>query len=404
MAAIASARNCFLGRLVLSLPIDQVGVLDMLVETKAVCPGNQPAPLRVVQLHRDDEDRWQRFVSAHPEGLIYHHPAWLHALTREYQNQSVVLACEDQNGSLHGVLPLMMTSGLPFRIGGPSLGRRLASLPRTPIAGPLAVSHAARSLLLDEAGALARSEGLQLQIRSLDPGLAVEAEEYSPVPWKNIYSLELPACGGELRFGNAATRHRIHWAVKKAQSQGVSIRPAERQHELHAWYRLYLETMRWYASPPRSYQFFLALWDSLHSRGLLELLLAEHDRIIIAGYLLLKCGNTVHCYLNGRVRAQLGFHPNDYLQWRAIHDACAAGYRCYDFGEVDEGQQGLIDFKTKWGARPSPSFRYYWPPLRDPCNSAFQRSLHLAPVAGRMWRKLPLSLTARIGERIYSYL
>src|SRR5207245_2008081 len=67
---------------------------------------------------------------------------------------------------------------------------------------------------------------------------------------------------------------RIRWSVNKAAKLGVQVRTAEDEHDLRAWYQLYLETMRWNTVPPRSYRFFEALWRELHAVGLIRLLLA----------------------------------------------------------------------------------------------------------------------------------
>ncbi len=362
----------------------------------------QPS-LRIVELQAEDRGPWERFVNSHPDGLIYHHPHWLQGLSDEFKRDSVVLGCIDEFENLQGVLPLMFTRGTPLGIGGPSLGKRLASLPRTPVAGPLATNDAAHALLIRAALKLAEAEDARLQVKTSQEQPGYAEEGLTAQPWKELYVLHLPPSVEQLRFGNATARHRIRWAVKKAENMEVSVHPAVREAELHSWYRLYLETMRWHGTPPRPYRFFVSLWRSLYSRGMLELLLAERSGRLLAGYLLLKCSSTVHCYLNGRCREQWGFHANDILQWRAIHDACAAGYQRYDFGEVEEGQQGLIDFKLKWGAKPARAFRYYSPAA----NNSELRTLAatcLQSRRARLWRRLPLWATARIGESVYSYL
>jgi hypothetical protein len=46
------------------------------------------------------DPRWESFVSQHPDASIYHHPAWLAALQREYEQQGVYLICENSDGEL----------------------------------------------------------------------------------------------------------------------------------------------------------------------------------------------------------------------------------------------------------------------------------------------------------------
>lgn len=362
----------------------------------------------VIEIDFRNDPRWEEFVASHPDGSIYHHPAWLRALEEEYGQRVVCLACVDSFNQLVGVLPLMSTRGLPFNWGGQFIGRRLASLPRTPIAGPLTVDDAATAMLLRAGVDLVQGvSGLQLQVKSMCPKLDALCNRLVGAPWKEMYILDLPEKPEELRFGDRATRHRVKGAVNRALKLGVSVRAADSEHDLVAWYNLYLETIRWHGSIPKNYRFFSSLWRQLHPRGQMELLLAEHRQggqaTLLSGYMLLMCSKTVHCYLNGRRRDQLGLHPNDLLQWHAIQEACRRGYRRYDFGEVEEGQEGLIGFKVKWGARPLRSHRYYYPtPRKIPVVAASGGAVEC--LSKWVWRHVPLRAATFLSDWLYSYL
>lgn len=366
------------------------------------------AELHVREIDFRSDPRWRAFLLRHPLCSIYHHPAWLVALEEEYGKNVLGLACMDSFGEVHGVLPLMQTRGLPFNWGAQMVGRRLASLPRTPVAGPLAVSDAATKMLLDEAvNRLHQTPDCQLQVKSMSPNLTDVWEGSAGTTWKEMYVLDLPEHAEDLRFGDRATRHRVKGAVNRARKLGVVVRNADSEGDLRRWYYLYLETMRWHGSIPRPYRFFSSLWNQLHPKGQMSLLLAEHSKdhqaTILSGYMLLMCGQTVLCYLNGRKRDQLGLHPNDILQWHAIQDACSRGFRRYDFGEVEEGQEGLIAFKVKWGAKPVRSYRYYYPapkalPLLSSSAGTAQETIQ------KLWRHVPLRVTNFVGDVLNSYL
>lgn len=374
-----------------------------------VAPAADNCVLRVVELDPRCDPRWETFVAQHPEGSVFHHPAWIEALARGSVRRPVYLACADAEGRLLGVLPLLETPGFWFNLGPQFLGRRLSSLPRTPMAGPLTLSSQATGMLVHAAAERLRSTpGITLELKAQSNELDGVLEGMVGVPWKENYVLELPNNPEDLRFGNAVTRHRIKWAVGKAEKLGVRVRTAETEEDLMQWYDLYLGTMRWHVSIPRPYRFIASLWELLRPRGLMRLLLAEHcqagRRRLLSGYLLLMYGSTVHCYLNGRRAEDLGLHPNDVLQWRAIHDASAEGFRRYNFLETQDQQRGLAEFKAKWGAAPVRSFRYYYPGPRrisDPgpsSNSAIHR------IASAAWRRMPLGATASISAWIHERL
>lgn len=383
---------------------------------------------RVFEMDIHSDTRWERFVSAHPDALIFHHPGWLTALENEYGQRCVPLACTDEAGQIQAVLPLLYTRGLPFRFSPVASGRRLSSLPRTSMAGPLASNEKAAKAVVQHAIELAASEpGLQLEIKTHIPDLCVSAPQLERIPWRPTYAEELPpvtegkdwelfwenvrlpractSCEGcrRLRFGNAKRQHRVNWAVNKARKLGLEVREAETEEELARWYQLYLLTMRHNAVPPRPYRLFQSLWSSLQPTGMMRLLLAEHrkaeEKKIIAGSILLQFGQTVFYAFTGCAPEDWNLHPHDILQIEAIRGACRAGFRWYDFGEVAEEHEALAQFKTKWGGGPIPLYRYYSP---APAIKRGQGTGKLARSARRLWQYLPPKATAVLGDWIYS--
>lgn len=364
--------------------------------------------LQVVEVNAMTDPRWEAFLDQHPNPTIFHHPLWLEALQREYQRKSLYLACVNGKGAIRGILPLIETRGLPIGWGPLIIGHRLSSLPRTPTAGLLALDQCAAAALVRAAiESVSRSPGMQLQLKMPTNELHGIVDGMVSLCWKEIYVLDLPANPEQLHFGNSRNHARIKWAVGKAAKNGVVVRPAETEADLRAWYELYLETMRCHAVPPRSYRFFEALWELLRPRGFLRVLLAEQterkrDRLL-AGSMFLTFRRTFFYYLNGRRRVDLKLRPNDVIQWHAIHDAVREGFSHYDLGEVEENQQGLIEFKEKWGAKPQRTHRYYFPPPHDlQPSSASGGLLHRLTEAA--WRKLPLPVTAVAGNMVYSYM
>jgi hypothetical protein len=217
------------------------------------------------------------------------------------------------------------------------------------------------------------------------------------------YVLALPGDPTSLRFGSSRNHGRIKWAVRKAAREGVTLRDGDSEHDLRAWHRLYLSTMRTHAVPPRPYTFFEALWAHLRPAGLLRLMLAEGRGQMLAGSIFLTFGTTAFYAFNGRRQEELGLRPNDLIQWHAIHDAAAAGCCRYDFGEVEDHQHGLAEFKGKWGARPSELFVYRFPQARVSPTHLQERS-RIRRCAEAAWRRLPVGATSWIGDLAYRRL
>ena len=367
-------------------------------------PGNR----RVIQLSERDP-RWDAFVLAAPGATAFHHSGWLAALEREYGQRPVRLACEEPDGSLSGVLPLMVTRGLPLGIGGVSAGQRLSSLPRTPVAGPLATSPEVLRVLAQAAMDRAAAVGLRLQLKAVGTALDGLLPGLRGDPWRLSYVKPLPDDPGRLRFGKSRNHARIEWSLRKAGREGLRVRDAATEAELSEWYRLYLDVNRWRGLPSRPYRFFQAAFHQLRPGGYLRLLLACREQsgrdLVLAGSMLLMLGETAFYAFNGRMKEALPLRPNDLLQVHGMRAAIGAGCRWYDFGEVEDGNEGLAAFKAKWGTESRELIRYHAPPLPAESNGYRKPGgARARTVALRAWRRVPLSVTALAGDQVYRFL
>jgi len=193
--------------------------------------------------------------------------------------------------------------------------------------------------------------------------------------------------------------------VNKATRFGVEVREAKHPEQLRAWYALYVETMRAHARLPIPRRFFEAIWE-LSPGGSVRLLLAEQagaHRQLLAGSLFLLYGQTAIYAFNGRRGDRLASRPNELLLWRAIHDAREAGFTRFSFGQVAAGQDGLAQFKAKWGAKECSPHRYVYPPqsagmgAARGCAAAFERA------GAPLMRRLPARLATLAGDAVYRY-
>jgi CelD/BcsL family acetyltransferase involved in cellulose biosynthesis len=351
-----------------------------------------------------DDPRLLAFVASHPGATVYHHPAWIQALVAEYKRKAVVLACEGEEGRLLGILPLMYTRGLPIPIGGELSKARLSSLPRTPIAGPLAATQDVSRMLL--AAALDRvsgKSGVRLQIKTEGPIMDGLVEGIGGTPWRKSYVLSLPRNVADL----VVRDHSVRKNLKRAKTSGLTVRVATSEEDLRNWYALYLRTMRRVVVPPRSLRYFLATWKHLGSQNLMKLFLAERQvegkTTLIAGLIFFMYKERICAGFLACPAEHFQFRPNDLIHWEAIQWATANGYSEYDFGEVPDEEAELARFKMKFGAVPRMLYRYYYPHESAAKVDSAKLSTH-QELIGRCWRRVPLSATSLLGDLIYSYM
>lgn len=366
--------------------------------------------LRVAEINPWEDSRWEAFLTAHPDGTIYHHPAWLKALEREYRQRAAFLACEDPDGTLLGILPLLYTRGLPLSGSRPLTGPRLSSLPRTPLAGPLTVGPAVTAELLREAVRRVTAEPrIRMQIKAHCGEQSDGIDGIVRKPWRVSYMVSLAGSPGQsYTIPNSQNRSSIKRAVNKGLANGVRTRSAESEADLRVWYGMYLETMRRNLVVARPYRFFLALWELMRSNDMMRLILAEHHTDegprIIGGYIFFAFGHTITYAFGASRTRDLSLRPNDIILWQAINDASQTGFNFFDLGEVPEGDDELARFKSKWGAEPVRLYRYYYPDFPDTERSTNKSSYAPVRLAKLIWRHMPLTMTSWLGDRIYQYL
>jgi Acetyltransferase (GNAT) domain len=359
--------------------------------------------MQVIEVDPLSDPRWDRYVESHPDAVVFQHSAYLRALAREYDRPAIGLMVVS-GPEISGVLPLMATPGLP-RLQSSIAGRRLSSLPRTPVAGPLSDSAAAADALIEAAISLARHHpGTRLQLKPPATS-ALSPSRLVCHPWRSNFAYEFGQDGGEPRFGPSKKHSSLRAAVMRVQREGVKVRAAASSGDVRRWYPTMLETLRPHVVPPRRLRFFLALWEELSPRGMCELLLAEGPRgELLGGNLNLKLGRgTVFYAFNGARKDALHLRPNDVVHWHAIHEAAAQGFRRYDLGEVAAGQEGLAQFKRKFSNRQERLLRWYYPAPRDVPDHGGSDVRLSAPLEGA-WRRLPLRATSLIGTAVYARL
>jgi CelD/BcsL family acetyltransferase involved in cellulose biosynthesis len=93
--------------------------------------------------------------------------------------------------------------------------------------------------------------------------------------------------------------------------------------------------------------------------------------------------------------------PNMLLYWDTIRAGCRDGFRRFDFGRSTRGS-GTYLFKVQWGAEEQPLF-WYTIPVGDAAAHA-ETSDAGKETFVRVWRRLPLGLTRRLGPRVRKYL
>jgi hypothetical protein len=347
------------------------------------------------------------FLKNNNNSTFYHLPEYLNILAEESKQSVLKILCLNKEHRIFGYLPLITTKGFPFNIGAPFSSKRLSSLPRTPVCGPIYESETVLNLLLDFAIELTKSrERFILQLKAFENLSEYSKKIYSNF-WRKSFLKELPPKGEKIKYKNHQIERDVLRIIRKSERSNLKFITANSIKDLQIWYKLYLQNARFHSVPPRKFLFFKELWNKFFEKGLLNLnlIIKEEFRIQkpIIGSLSFKYKETVLGAFKGR---DFRYHTkinDDILHHYEFLKAQDEGYKFFDLGEVASDDVGLQKYKQKWGVIESSIYHNYF------FNDLYKSNIvsikgQNNSFASRIWKLLPIELTAFIGEKINQYL
>jgi hypothetical protein len=188
----------------------------------------------------------------------------------------------------------------------------------------------------------------------------------------------------------------VHRAIRKAQREGVDARLSQSPADLLLFYRLHLQTRRRLGVPIQPRRFFHALWQLVVESGLGFVVFASQAGQPIAAALFLAWNRNLIYKFGASDSRYWDLRPNNLVFWTAIEWACQHGYRLLDFGRTDLDNQGLRDFKSRWGSIEVPLvYSHVAPAPPRPMSDAPMRALAI------VIRSSPPIVCRALGELLY---
>jgi|SRR5271168_264648 len=328
-----------------------------------------------------DEERWDRFVLDHPEGSFFMLSGWKKVVEETFGYRSYYFFVE-RNGEITGIAPL-------FAVSNWITGRTLISVPFGVYAGVCAADAESENVLLHHLQNLAceqRVEYLELRSRRSEPRAAFhEISRY--VTFTAPLSADSEA---NLKRLPKDTRYMI----RKAQKAG--LRAQRGWDQLASFFPLFAQNLQRHGTPAFPIELLRNL--AAHFPQQSELLMIYTGEKPVAGVISFFFRDTILPYYSGASPEAPRLAANNLLYWEAMEGAAKAGMRRFDFGRSKKGT-GSYEFKTQWNMNVEElQYQTYLvkrttPPNFSPTNPGFERAI-------RLWKKLPLWLTMRIGPRV----
>ncbi len=339
-------------------------------------------------LGRTDADllAWDNYAQSSPLTSGYHQSGWRRIIEEAFGHETYYLAAQEDNGSVHGVLPLVLLASRGF-------GRFLVSLPFVNYGG--IVANAPESYRLLEASAIEKAKALdathiELRHESLmkTAWVSTERKVSMRLSLPNSYELLLKGFPSKLRS-----------QVRRAQKEGMTVRVGGSEC-LGEFYAVFSRCMRDLGTPVYAKEFFAKILEVFPKEA--HICIVSHGDVPVAAGFLYGFRSTMEIPWAASDKRFNRLAPNMLLYGTVLEYACQQGFQVFDFGRSSP-DSGTYRFKEQWGAQPHQLYWYYWMgdgrqvPQLNPQNPKYALAI-------RVWQKLPLAVANLLGPHIVKHL
>jgi CelD/BcsL family acetyltransferase involved in cellulose biosynthesis len=341
-----------------------------------------------------EDARWEQFLEGHPRASVFHSSQWLKALQQTYGYQPVAYTTSSAAQKLEDAIVFC-------KVDSWLTGRRLVSLPFSDHCDPLAeaddVAAITRGILQQELGA---NRWRYVELRPLQP-LAICTQLHRTDVTYAFHQLDLKPDLDTL-FRNLH-KNSTQRKILRAEREGLIYREGTTDEFLDHFYRLFQMTRQRHNVPPQPKEWFANLIACFGDALKIRVAFAG-DRSVAAMITIRFKETLVYKYgcSDPRFNKLGSMHL---LFWRAIQEAKMQGLESFDFGRTDAGQQGLITFKNRWGAKESAlTYSRY---------GAEKSSTHFFDLPTTKWKAkatkyvlscLPSGIVSTVGRVLYRHI
>ncbi len=308
--------------------------------------------MRISIIDPTTDCRWDQFVANQPQGTIFHTSAWAAVINEAYGYLPRYYVLENEAGQFRAAIPL-------YLVRSKLTGERLICLPFSDSCCPLGNDADDIALLLNSVKKdIKAGVASYLEIRGWQNGVPPAQLDLTKRDYHLMHQLDLEPSVNVLK---ERFHHSIRRSIHQGEKRGVTVRMTHAEAYLDNFYKLNVATRKKLGVWPQPHAFFEALYRHIISDKLGILGVAESEKKVIAGVILLAYKDTIYYKFNASDEKYLQKRPNHVLIWESIQYSCATGYKLFDFGRCSPEEEGLRIFKSRWGANEYKLPYFYYP-------------------------------------------
>jgi hypothetical protein len=336
------------------------------------------------------DSRWDDLAGRHPRASSFHQRGWIEALKLTYGYEPFALT------STPSGKPLLEDGLLLCRVASWITGTRAVSLPFADHCDPLL--NAADEIpkfanwLRTECDRQ-RWKYFELRPRSWDERVC------NPLSRSRSYCLHTLDLTRPLEeIFQSLHKDSLQRRIQRAERERLGYEAGRSERLLDEFYGLLLKTRKRHHLPPQPRAWFQNLSDRFE--GKVEIRVARKGDIPIAALLTLSHRSSVIYKYGGSDENFHRFGAMPFLFWRLIDECQGRGVEEIDLGRSDLGQEGLITFKDRFGAKRSTLTYFRYPAVERPDAEAGWRTR----VLGKAASLLPNAILPMAGKVLYKHV
>jgi hypothetical protein len=321
---------------------------------------------------------WDAFVVQQPNASLYHDSRWHRVISETYNYETLYHLVRDEDGEIRAGLP---SAFIRSRL----TGNRIVAYPFSDTCDLLGERPGDKDALVARLQAAAREKGARF----------TEIRETGEGPQQEYVKHELSLAASLERLKKDCHPSCIQRPIRRAAREGIRVTGGTTRE----FYRLHLLTRRRQGVPVQPYRFFENLARLFKEDQ--ELLLARAEKDVLAGIILLYHKQRAYFKFGASDPKRELEGANQLLMWEAIRRSREKGCEVFDFGRTSLANQGLRDYKRRWGTEEIP-LRY----TRMPRESRLASQVETSPrhqFLKKLFRRLPPWANRLTGELFYRH-
>jgi hypothetical protein len=333
------------------------------------------------------ESDWDSWTRLHPNCGIFHSAAWANVLSKTYHHKATYVRLLQQ-GSVAMLLPMM-------EVDSTLKGVRGVSLPFTDMCEPLDFEQIKAVSVVEALRVLAKqSRWRYFEIRGSFKACGASQPSVEYFHHKLNLNGKVNVVFG--RFAGSVRR-----AIRKAEKSGLTVSVARNKKVLMDFYRLHCRTRRRHGAPPQPWSFFLNIYDEIISKESGFVVVASDRAHPVAAAIFFNYRSRAIYKFGASIPDAYENRANNLVIWEGIKTLIGLGSQVLDFGRTSLFNEGLRQFKSRWGSFEERVGYYRYDASSGACLSSLDRS---SGVHNVIFAKLPLTLNRIVGAILYPQL